>query len=121
MARLLILSPEGKRGILEIAKPVLTIGRGHANDLVLTGPNISRFHAVVKQRGDGILVMADRGSTNGVYVNGGRTNDEIVFHESDAVHIGYHELRVESAEDVSFVIRKGDIPTGVQHMLVGDM
>ena len=48
MARLLILSPEGKRGILEISKPVLTIGRGHSNDLVLTGPNISRFHAVVK-------------------------------------------------------------------------
>ena len=35
MARLLISSPDGKRGILEITKPVITVGRGHSNDLVL--------------------------------------------------------------------------------------
>ena len=35
MARLIITSPDGKRGILELNKPVISIGRGSANDLVL--------------------------------------------------------------------------------------
>ncbi len=35
MSRIIISSPEGKRGILELTKPVVTLGRGNANDLVL--------------------------------------------------------------------------------------
>ena len=41
MARLIISSPEGKRGILELTKPVITIGRGNANESRFDG--IPRF------------------------------------------------------------------------------
>ena len=58
MARLLISSPDGKRGILEITKPVITVGRGHSNDLVLNDSSVSRFHAVIKQLPDGTIVIA---------------------------------------------------------------
>ena len=50
MARLLISSPDGKRGILELNKPELTIGRGNANDLVLNDGSVSRSHAVIRQK-----------------------------------------------------------------------
>ena len=66
MARLIINSPDGKRGILELNKPVISIGRGSANDLVLYDSSVSRFHAVIKQQADQSVSIADRGSTNGV-------------------------------------------------------
>ena len=47
MARLIISSPDGKNGILELNKPLITVGRGNANDLVLNDASVSRFHAVV--------------------------------------------------------------------------
>ena len=43
MARLIISSPDGKNGILELNKPVITVGRGNANDLVLNDGSVSRF------------------------------------------------------------------------------
>ena len=48
MARLIINASDGKRGLFEITKPVTTLGRGDANDLVLHDPSVSRLHAVVK-------------------------------------------------------------------------
>jgi pSer/pThr/pTyr-binding forkhead associated (FHA) protein len=68
MARLIISSPDGKNGILELNKPVITVGRGNANDLVLNDASVSRFHAVIKLRDNSIFV-ADRGSTNGIVLN----------------------------------------------------
>jgi len=72
MARLIINSPDGKRGILELKKPVITIGRGSANDLVLNDTSVSRFHAVIKVAEDDVVTIADRGSTNGVLINAKR-------------------------------------------------
>jgi ABC transport system ATP-binding/permease protein len=76
MARLIISAPNGKRGILEITKPVLTVGRGSGNDLVLDHSSVSRLHAVLKVEADGSVVIADRGSTNGVLVNSERIPGE---------------------------------------------
>ena len=70
MARLIISSADGVSGILELTKPVVTIGRGSANDLVLDDDSVSRFHAVLKQEITGDILVADRGSTNGVLLNG---------------------------------------------------
>ena len=88
MARLLISSPEGKRGILEITKPVITVGRGHSNDLVLHDASVSRFHAVIKQLPDGTVVIADRGSVNTVRVNGNKIPDETAIRDGDVAHVG---------------------------------
>jgi pSer/pThr/pTyr-binding forkhead associated (FHA) protein len=110
MARLVILSPGGKRNILELTKPVITIGRGNANDLVLNDPSVSRFHAVVKQSPQGAVVIADRGSTNGVRVNGARIA-EVELHKGDRARIGVYELAFESVDDSNLQIRCADIPS----------
>ena len=54
MARLIISSPDGRNGILELTKSVTTLGRGNANDLVLNDSSVSRFHAVIKLRDNSI-------------------------------------------------------------------
>ena len=47
----------------------LTLGRDRANDVVLEDPNVSRFHAEMRPRGDRIEVR-DLASRNGTRVNG---------------------------------------------------
>ncbi len=120
MARLIIFSPDGKRGMLELTRPVVTIGRGHANDLVLNDPSVSRFHAVVKLVGE-TVVVADRGSTNGVFINGERITAEHLFRPAERMHIGAYELRLESTDESSLVVRRAAIPSTINQVLHGDV
>jgi adenylate cyclase len=117
MACLIISTPDGKRGILELTKPVISIGRGNANDLVLNDASVSRFHCVVKQQEDGTVVIADRGSTNGVRVNGRPIDQEVVIQNGDVAHVGLFSIRFESVDDVSFEIRKAEIPAALDRLI----
>jgi DNA-binding NtrC family response regulator len=45
---------------------LLTIGSAAGNDVVLTDPTVSRFHAELARQSDGVLVT-DTGSTNGTF------------------------------------------------------
>jgi len=119
MARLIISAPDGKRGILELTKPLITIGRGNANDLVLNDPSVSRFHAVVKQSPQGAVLIADRGSTNGVMVNGTRIAAEIELQKGDRARIGAYELVFESVDDAALQIRRAEIPSTIENVLRG--
>src|SRR5438552_8858224 len=98
MSRLIISSPDGKKGILELNKPVITIGRGNANDLVLNDSSVSRFHAVVKLR-DNAVVIADRGSTNGVVLGGKKIAQETEMQHGDIAVLGLYELRLEHVDE----------------------
>ncbi len=119
MARLIISSPEGKRGILELTKPVITIGRGNANDLVLNNNRVSRFHAVVKINASGDILIADRGSTNGVLINGERIIGETLLRNEDHITIGDYAIRFESIEDAALQVSKAEIPSTLNQMLQG--
>ncbi len=119
MARLIISSPEGKRGILELTKPVITLGRGNANDLVLNNSRVSRFHAVVKVAASGDVLIADRGSTNGVLINGERIIGETLLRNEDRISIGDYEIRFESIEDAALHVSKAEIPSTLNEMLQG--
>src|SRR5512146_2738975 len=119
MARLIISSPEGKRGILELTKPVVTLGRGNANDLVLNNGRVSRFHAVVKVASTGDVLIADRGSTNGVLINGERIIGETLLRNEDHISIGDYEIRFESIEDAALHVAKAEIPSTLNEMLQG--
>src|SRR6516162_6721560 len=98
MARLIISTPDRKKGILELTKPVTTLGRGNANDLVLNDPGISRFHAVIQLK-DQHVSIADRGSTNGILINGRKIGQESMLHPGDVVRLGGYELRLENGDE----------------------
>src|SRR5690349_16345757 len=68
MATYLIVQrgPEiGKR--YELNGPVTTIGRSDDNDLMFDDPYISRYHAVLKQQGEEVVII-DLGSENPVQI-----------------------------------------------------
>ncbi len=118
MARLIISSPDGKKGVLELTKAVTTLGRGNANDLVLNDASVSRFHAVVKLQQDSVLV-ADRGSTNGVVINGERIEQERELHSGDVMHLGQYELRLERVDEKDIQVRKAEWPSTLNQIMHG--
>ena len=98
---------------------MITIGRGNANDLVLNHPSISRFHAVVKLN-DNTVVIADRGSTNGVVLNGERIGAEAELKNGDVAILGLYQLRLESMDEKGIQVRKAEIPSTIDHIIHGD-
>ncbi|HZD92877.1 MAG TPA: adenylate/guanylate cyclase domain-containing protein, partial [Candidatus Sulfotelmatobacter sp.] len=118
MARLIIASPDGKNGILEITKTVITIGRGIANDLVLNDSSVSRFHAVIKLKENAVYV-ADRGSTNGILLNNKKINQETELKNGDAATVGRYTLRLEDVDEKGIQVRRGQWPSTLNHLIQG--
>jgi adenylate cyclase len=118
MARLIISSPDGKNGILELTKPLITIGRGNANDLVLNDSGISRFHAVIKLR-DSSISIADRGSTNGVILNEQKISQETELKNGDVAMIGRYTLRLEQVDEKELQVRRGQWPSTLNQIMQG--
>jgi adenylate cyclase len=118
MARLIISSPDGKNGILELNKPVITVGRGNANDLVLNDSSVSRFHAVIKLR-DNSIFIADRGSTNGLVLNDKKINKETELKNGDVALVGLYKLLLENAGEEGIQVRRGEWPSTLNHIMRG--
>jgi adenylate cyclase len=116
MARLIISSPDRKKGILELSKALTTLGRGNANDVVLNDPGISRFHAVIQLK-DHTISIADRGSTNGIIINGRRIGQESLLRSGDVVRLGGYELRLENGDDHGIRVRQGEWPSTLKHII----
>lgn len=116
MARLIISSPDGKNGILELNKPLITVGRGNANDLVLNDASVSRFHAVIKLR-DNSIFIADRGSTNGIVLNDEKISKETELKNGDVALVGLYRLRLENIDDKGLQVRRGEWPSTLNNLM----
>ncbi|MGB8128991.1 MAG: adenylate/guanylate cyclase domain-containing protein [Candidatus Angelobacter sp.] len=116
MARLIISSPDGKNGILELNKPLITVGRGNANDLVLNDASVSRFHAVVKLR-ENFIFIADRGSTNGIVLNDEKISKETELKNGDVALVGHYRLRLENVDDNGLQVRRGEWPSTLNNLM----
>lgn len=119
MPRLIITSPDGRRGVLELNKPIVTIGRGSANDLVLQDDSVSRYHAVVQQQAGGAVTVADRGSTNGVKVGEQRIAGEYTLSPGEVFRVGAFELKFEHVETNSLRVHAAEVPPSIQDVMRG--
>jgi hypothetical protein len=59
--------PEAGKGFV-LDEDLVTIGRDHANDIVIDDITVSKRHAEIRARGDR-HVLQDGGSLNGTYLN----------------------------------------------------
>ena len=85
--------------------PSITIGRDPMSDIVLSDPEVSRYHARLTQTEVGYK-LEDMKSTNGTFVDGERIEDEpavlkpgqlLVFGSS--VSLVYQEIRIGAEDD----------------------
>jgi pSer/pThr/pTyr-binding forkhead associated (FHA) protein len=72
---------------------VSTIGRDPSAGIVLDDAEVSRRHAVVSVD-DGVVVIQDLESTNGVWVNDERVAEQHAIGPGDRVRIGATELEL---------------------------
>ena len=80
-------------GIHESIGQLVRLGRDQANDIVLEDLLVSRFHAELRARPDGLHELIDLGSRNGTFLNG-RAVERAIVEELDIVSIGHHTFRL---------------------------
>jgi FHA domain len=95
--------PHGTREIPLIFKPGgrrLNVGRASDNELTLNDASVSKIHAALRMTGEGALLVADTGSTNGTYLNGRRIayGESRLIEEGDVVGFGDIEVRLRKSE-----------------------
>ncbi len=72
-----------------------TIGRADGNDIIIKEQHVSRQHAVISYR-DGVFLIADSGSANGVYVNDLKIDQPYPLVAGDTIRLYVPELHFES-------------------------
>ncbi len=98
-----VTMPNGTREIPLIFKPGgrrLNVGRASDNDLTLNDTSVSKIHAALLMTGEGTLLVADTGSTNGTYLNGRRISygESRLIEDGDVVGFGDVEVRLRKSE-----------------------
>ncbi|HEU4588202.1 MAG TPA: FHA domain-containing protein [Gemmatimonadales bacterium] len=100
IASLLVRSGTLKGKRLTVRVPVVNIGRGESNDLVIPEPSVSATHAKLQRR-EGIWVLSDLGSTNGTFVDGERISEETPLGPGATIRFGEVATLFESTDDVT--------------------
>ncbi|MGD2061998.1 MAG: type VI secretion system-associated FHA domain protein TagH [Nitrospirota bacterium] len=120
MAISLTIQPPAEAGTppyrFESEADVITIGRGHDNDLVIEDRNrvISTHHARVEFRGNQYWIT-DVGSTNGSTLNGHplAANEPEVFVAGDRIGLATYTLHLATDEEGAEVTAKKDFGTRI--------
>jgi hypothetical protein len=86
-----LVLPDGRR--VSVGAEPLVIGRLPECDVVLADSNVSRRHAELRRKGDGVFVT-DLGSTNGTRVNGTPVREQLV-NSGDEISVGSTRLIFE--------------------------
>ena len=92
-----------------------SIGRLETNDISIKEQHVSRQHAVINYR-DGIFMITDLGSANGVFVNGTRIAEPFPLAHGDEIRLYVPMLRFDaivSEEEQRHASEHGTIITAI--------
>ncbi|MEA2724407.1 MAG: transport system ATP-binding/permease protein [Gemmatimonadales bacterium] len=87
LASLLFRTGDFKGRRLPIKVPVVNIGRGDYNDIVIGDPSVSTMHAKLQRR-EAVWILTDMGSTNGTFVEGERLAGEAPLSPGTTLRFG---------------------------------
>jgi hypothetical protein len=97
MAKLSLMFDEKLVKEVPVGSRPVRIGRSPDNDLVVDNLAVSNDHARV-YFDSGRLVVEDRGSLNGTFVNDLRV-ERATLHDGDSIWIGKHHIKVDATGD----------------------
>ena len=93
-----IVVVEDERGALvsehELTDGQLNIGRSSENDIILASGSVSRNHGCIYLE-NGIVYIADMGSSNGVIVDESRIKGECPIDETNRIRLGDYRIILE--------------------------
>lgn len=81
---------------VRLDRPVLTLGRDPACDIVLNNPAVSRLHAEIRRSGPDVAIF-DLKSTNGTYVNGQPVTLQQRLKANDEIRIASYKIVFDGA------------------------
>src|SRR5216684_685706 len=87
------LNPVGGGDPIPLIRETLTIGRRESCDIPLRYPNVSGHHCDLTFR-NGYWHIKDKGSTNGIKVNGNRVQEKYL-HPGDEISIAKRKFTIE--------------------------
>lgn len=93
---------------LPLDKPIITIGRGLDNDVVLDAPPVSRNHARLIRTDDAIYIE-DLGSANGTFIDGDRISGRALLEPGRTLSFGSYAIRLDLARGHVQRSYRGDI------------
>ncbi len=82
--------------VLNLDRPVVTLGRSASSDLNISDAMVSQRHAQVRREGNAAMLY-DMGSTNGTLVNGRRVTDPCPLRPGDVITLGRTDVVWEPA------------------------
>jgi len=83
----LLIDRENPAQRMDVAKPVVTVGRSQDSDLTIDHNTVSRQHAVIKLE-EGTFRLYDMGSTNGTFVGDQRIREPVALEDGSLVTFG---------------------------------
>jgi hypothetical protein len=92
---------DGHLLMFHLARDWTRVGRSVAADIRFDDGTVSRRHALLMRRANGVRILDD-GSLNGVYVNGERVSWQ-PLRDGDEIQVGRHQLRFVQVPDRSAV------------------
>jgi len=109
---------EGSRVFELLGDRPIVVGRAKSSNLVLDNASISRQHAVVRATPDGKWQIIDRGSSNGVKVNGAAVK-EATLRANDEVVLGEYRMRFFEDSSAREVVTYGtpQLPSKVEEVI----
>ncbi len=94
-SRLVVISGPQAGESFDLGPGELIIGRAEGSEILLADPRVSHRHALVRRRGDQVIIE-DLRSTNGTMVNGTGISFPTALAPGDVVTVGDAQLRLES-------------------------
>lgn len=98
LSALLVVSGDCSGEIFDIPIGDISIGRHIDNEIVLDGPQISRWHCCLHVSSDDVI-LKDLGSSNGTYLNENLIADKASLKPADLIRIGDIVLRYIPGDD----------------------
>lgn len=92
-----------------------TIGRLDSSDICIREQHVSRQHAVIQYR-DGVFLVSDLGSANGVFVNGAPVSEPFPLVSGDEIRLFVpvlHFVALTTIEDVQQATQHGTVITAI--------
>lgn len=93
MASIIVMSGDQKGDYYPLGRRTNVVGRDEAVPIQILDEHVSRKHMQIRfDKDKGTYYALDMKSKHGVFINGGKINDETLLSDDDQIHIGQTDL-----------------------------